>query len=99
MIFSKSSPPDKLEYMRDIRLSPETLKKKEGKERSLKLSAFFSVSKEGSRKRKNRMRSRNADAAERKRERTIIIPTILLHEITSSECEGGKERDRVLIYK
>lgn len=29
MIFSKSSPPDKLEYIRDIRLSPETLKKKE----------------------------------------------------------------------
>ena len=37
MIFSKSSPPDKLEYMRDIRLSPETLKKNEGKERSLKV--------------------------------------------------------------
>ena len=29
MIFSKSSPPDKLEYIRDIRLSPETLKKNE----------------------------------------------------------------------
>jgi hypothetical protein len=30
VIFSKSSPPDKLEYIRDIRLSPETLKKNEG---------------------------------------------------------------------
>ena len=29
MIFSNNSPPDKLEYIRDIRLSPETLKKNE----------------------------------------------------------------------
>ncbi len=75
MIFSKSSPPDKLEYMRDIRLSPETLKKKEGKERSLKVGfdCVMEARDCGNQRRKERER------IERQKARNLKFPRDAFH--------------------
>jgi hypothetical protein len=57
VIFSNNSPPDKLEYIRDIRLSPETLKKNESGKNGIGIAGGQHITKSQGRKRLKQMKN------------------------------------------